>query len=102
MYLIRRVFKCKPRSTREAAGLIAKSGKVYEEAGQRSSSRVYISGGTVPGPENTVYMEWLAETLESPYRESNKLPEEILSLGRELNEFVESSYIEFYEMFDPR
>ena len=46
-------------------------------------------------------MEWLAETLESPYRASNKLPEEILTLGRELGEFVESSYVEFYEMFDP-
>ena len=102
MYLIRRVFKCKPRSTREAAGIIAKMGKVYVEAGQRTPSRVYISGGTVPGPENTVYMEWTAETLESPYRESNKLPDEILSLGRELNEFVESNYIEFYDMFDPR
>ena len=101
MYVIRRVFKCKPRTTREAAALIAKTGKVYEEAGQRSPSRVYVSGGTVPGPENTVYMEWLAETLESPYRESNNLPEEILTIGRALSEFVESSYIEFYEMFEP-
>jgi hypothetical protein len=101
MYVIRRVFKCKPRSTREAAALLVKSGKVYEEAGQRSPSRVYISGGTVPGPDDTVYMEWLAETLESPYRASNKLPEEVLTLGRALSEFVESSHVEFYEMFEP-
>lgn len=102
MYLIRRVFKCKPRSAQSAAAIITKMGKAYEDAGQRSPVRVYVSGATVPGPANTVYMDWTAETLESPYREDNVLPDSILPLGQELREHVEESYVEFYEMYSPR
>ena len=57
MYLIRRVFRCKPGTARRAAEQITKIGKAYENAGQRSPIRVYTSGGTVPGPANTVYMD---------------------------------------------
>ena len=49
MYLIRRVFRCKPGTARRAAEQIMKIGKAYENAGQRSPIRVYTSGGTVPG-----------------------------------------------------
>ena len=65
MYLIRRVYKVKPGTTRRAAELIHQIGKGYEEAGQRSPVRVYWSGGTMPGPANTVYMEWVQEKIES-------------------------------------
>ena len=102
MYLIRRVFKCKPGSARSAAALITKIGKVYEDAGQRSPVRVYLSGATVPGPANTVYMDWTAETLESPYREDNVLPEAMRPFSQELREHVEENYVEFYEMFSPQ
>ena len=102
MYLVRRVFRVKPRTARRAAELIAKMGKVYEEAGQRSPCRVYMSGGTVPGPANTVYMDWTEEALHSPYREDNKIPDEISALGAQLREIQEESYIEFYEMLNPR
>ncbi len=102
MYLIRRVFKVKPGTTRRAAEIITQIGKHYEENGQRSSVRVYMSGGTVPGPANTVYMEWLDETLRSPYRESNKIPDGMAALGAQLNELQEESYIEFYELFSHR
>ncbi len=44
MYLIRRVFKCKPRTARKAAELITKIGEAYMNAGQRSQIRVYFSG----------------------------------------------------------
>ena len=81
MYLVRRVFKVKAGTSRRAAEIIAQIGKQYEEGGQRSSVRVYTSGGTVPGPANTIYMDWTDETLSSPYREGNKIPDGIAALG---------------------
>ena len=102
MYLIRRVFRCKPGTARRAAEQITKIGKAYEKAGQRASIRVYISGGTVPGPADTVYMDWVAQVIDSPGREGNAIPEEIRPVAQQMSDFVEESYIEFYEMFDPR
>ena len=102
MYLIRRVFKVKPGTSRRAAEIITQIGKLYEEEGQRSPVRVYTSGGTVPGPANTVYMDWIDETLRTPYREGNKIPEGMAALGAQHNEFQEESYIEFYGIFSPR
>ena len=101
MYLIRRVFKVKPGTSRRAAEIITQIGKLYEEEGQRSPVRVYTSGGTVPGPANTVYMDWIDETLRSPYREDNKIPDGMAALGTQLNELQEENYIEFYEIFSP-
>ena len=102
MYLVRRVFRCKPRTARRAAELVREIGKSYETAGQRSPVRVYMSGGTVPGPANTVYMDWTAEVIDSPYREGNEIPGDIAPLWEQAREFVEESYVEFYEMFEPR
>ena len=102
MYLIRRVFICKPRTARRAAELITKIGKAYENAGQRSSIRVYTSGGTVPGPADTVYMDWQADVIDSPLREGNAIPEDIRPLWQQALEFVEDTHIEFYEMFESR
>ena len=97
MYLIRRVFKVKPGATRKAAEVIALIGKGYEKAG-RSSTRVYWSGYTVPGPENTVYMDWTEETLRSPYHPDAREPSDIDDIYDQLRELEEESYIEFYEM----
>ena len=47
-------------------------------------------------------MDWTAPVLESPYREGNPMPEEIRPVSQQMNEFVEESYIEFYEMFEPQ
>ena len=99
MYLVRRVFKVKPRTARRAAPIIAQLGRCFEDAGQRTPTRVYISGGTVPGPADTVYMDWTEEALQSPYRDGNQLPQEISKLAEELRQFVEDSYIEFYELY---
>jgi hypothetical protein len=99
MYLLRRVFKVKPGTARKTMAIITQIGKLYEEAGQRTHSRVYMSGGVVPGPANTVYMDWTEETLRSPYRKENKHPEGMSELGSQLRDFQEESYIEFYEMF---
>ena len=101
MYLVRRVYKVKPGTSRRAAELIAKIGKTYEDAGQRAPTRVYVSGGTVPGPANTVYMDWTEEILQSPYREDNEIPKDLSAFGTELRELQEESYIEFYEMYAP-
>ena len=100
MYLIRRVYKLKPGATRRAAELIHQIGKRYEEAGQRSSVRVYWSGSTMPGPANTVYMDWVQEKIESPYRADLELPD-MRDLGQQLRELQEESHIEFYEMYAP-
>ena len=100
MYLIRRVYKVKPGTTRKAAELIHQIGKRYEEAGQRSPVRVYWSGSTMPGPSNTVYMDWVQEKIESPYRQDQERPD-MSYLGEQLRELQEESYIEFYEMHVP-
>jgi len=102
MFLIRRVFKVKPGGTYKAAEAIWKMGKIYEDAGQRSPSRVYWSGGTMPGPANTVYMEWTDKTIQSQRREGNTYPEGLAELYKQLGEVQEESYIEFYEMYVPR
>ena len=102
MYLVRRVFKIKPGTTFQAANLIHQMGKLYEEAGQRSPTRVYWSGGSLPGPADTLYMEWTEEEIRPPRREGHKLPEGIGPLAQQLREFQEETHIEFYSIFDPR
>ena len=99
MFLVRRVFKVKPGTTRKAAEVIAEIGKMYEEAGLRAPSRVFISGTSTPGPLNTVYMEWLEETLGSPHREGNPTPDGEDELFARLNEYQEETTIEFYELY---
>ncbi|MDA1349756.1 MAG: hypothetical protein O3A47_12970 [Chloroflexi bacterium] len=97
MYLIRRIWNVKPGATKQAAMIIDKIGKAYQDAGQRSETRVYWSGYTVPGPANKVYMDWTQETIDSPYREGN-VSAGTGDLGAQLRELTEDSYIEFYEM----
>lgn len=101
MYVIRRVYKVKEGQTKKAAELIYKIGKLYEDAGQRDPIRVYWSGYTVPGTPNTVYLEWTADKIESPYREGNVGPGSG-DLGAQLREIQEESYIEFFEMWTPK
>ena len=101
MYLMRRVVKGKPGTSQNAAEIIAKMGKAYEEAGQRSPTRVYISGGALPGPANIVYMDWTEENIKSPYREGNKIPDSVMALYPQLREVQEDSYIEFHEIVLP-
>ena len=97
MYLIRRVFTVKPETTREAAQIIAQIGKAYEKVG-RSPTRVYWSGYTVPGPANTVYMDWTQETLGSPYDPDANEPEGLGTIYEQLTKLYVDNYIEFYEM----
>lgn len=101
MFLVRRVFKVKKGTGRKAAEVITQIGKLYVDVDQRTSSRVYLSGSTVPGPADTVYMDWTAETLESAYRPENVAakPAGEAELFAKLSEYQEETYIEFYEMY---
>ena len=98
MYVIRRVWAVKPREARRAASIAAAIAQVYEQAGQRADVRVYFNGGSLPGEKDRVYMEWLAESIESPYRAGNTLPARAQQLGAELRELATDTWIEFNEL----
>ncbi len=100
MFVIRRMFKVKKGTARKAAEVITQIGKYYEDLGQRKPSWVYISGSTVPGPADTVYMEWAEEALMSAYRdEVRDTPPDLDKLFTQLREYQEETWIEFYEMY---
>ncbi len=101
MFLVRRTFKVKKGTVRKAADVIARIGKMYEESGDRTPSRVYWSGGSVPGPADTVYMDWLEEDLKSPYRAELKKPGREDSLFEELRQYQDESSVEFFEVYVP-
>ena len=99
MYVIRRVWQVKPREARRAASLAAAIGQLYQETG-RSDVRVYFNGGTLPGETDRVYMEWTADSIESPYRVGNELPD-TGNLGAQLRELQLANWIEFFELLTP-
>ena len=99
MFLLRRTFKIREGRARDAAELITKIGKAYESLGQRNESRVYLSGSTVPGPADTVYMDWTEETLMSAYRDGNATPDSLRKLFDELKDLQVGTSIEFFEMY---
>ena len=57
------------------ASLVQKQAQIYHEAGQRSEFRVYFNGYTTPSNPDTVVLEWTDETLMSPMRGGNELPQ---------------------------
>ena len=101
MYVIRRVWAVVPREARRAATIVADMAKKYEEAGQRSDVRVYFNGGTLPGEKDRVYMEWLTQSIESPYRADNEIPQEARDLSAEVRKLSTDSWIEFNELLTP-
>ena len=98
MYLVRRIYSVKPREARKAAMLIDQIGKIYEEAGTRSESRVYFNSGTTPGERNTVVMEWTDESLMTPYRDDRTPVEGVQEIASQLREITIDSEIEFWEL----
>lgn len=100
-YVIRRVFTVKPGSARRVATNLEKQAKEYENAGQRSPTRIYFNGGTLPGEVNRVYMEWTADVIDSPYREGNVIPQSARDAGAGNQGLIDSNYIEFYELLTP-
>ncbi len=101
MYLVRRIFKTKPREARRVASLVHKQAQIYHDAGHRSEFKVYFNGGTVPGENDVVVLEWTDEALMSPMRGGNDLPQEALEVGAELRDLTEGSRIEFMELMTP-
>ena len=101
MFLIRRSFRVKKGTARKAADVITRIGMMYEKSGDRLPSTVFTSGGSVPGPADTVYMEWLEEDLKSPYRADLKKPRNEDALFEELRQYQEESWVEFFEVYVP-
>ena len=101
MYVLRRIYKTKPGQALRVATLVQKQGQIYHDAGQRGEFRVSFNGGTMPGEQDTVCLEWTDEKIESPYRGDNKLPAAALELGPQVRELVESQRIEFMELLTP-
>ena len=101
MYVIKRVWKVKPRMAREAATVASRIGDLYHQADQRSEVRVYFNGTTLPGKRNRLFMEWTATTIDSPYgNDSSPIPE-AQELGARLRELTDETWIEFYELMTP-
>jgi hypothetical protein len=46
-------------------------------------------------------MEWTADTIDSPYREGNVIPQTVRDAGAPARELIEDSYIEFFELMIP-
>ena len=101
MYLIRRIYKTKPREALRVASLVNKQAQIYHDAGHRSEFKVYFNGGTVPGENNVVVLEWTDEALMSPMRGGNDLPQAALQVGAEVREYIEDQRIEFMELLTP-
>ena len=101
MYVIRRVYEVKPGMARRYATIAMKQSEEYEASGQRSPARIYFNGGTIPGENNRVYMEWTADVVESPYREGNVIPQSVRDAGATGRDMVIESWIEFYELMTP-
>jgi hypothetical protein len=98
MYLIRRIYTVKPGEARRAATLIETIGKAYQEAGTRGESRIYFNSGTTPGAKNTVVMEWVDDTLQSPYRADRIRVDGLEETSAQLREVTIESAIEFWEL----
>jgi hypothetical protein len=101
VYVIRRVWAVLPREARKAATIVAEVAAKYEQAGQRSDVRVYFNGGTLPGEKDRVYMEWVVDSIESPYRAGNEVPQEARDLQAEVRKLSTDSWVEFNELMTP-
>ena len=101
MYLVRRIFNTKPGEARRVACLVHEAAQLYHDAGQRSDFKVYFNGGTVPGENNVVVLEWTDEALMSPMRGGHALPEGVMEVGAQVRELTEGSRIEFMELLTP-
>ena len=101
MYLVRRIFNTKPGEARRVASLVHKQAQIYHDAGQRSEFRVYFNGGTVPGENNVVVLEWTDEALMSPMRGGHEIPPEVYDVGAQVRELTDGNRIEFMELMTP-
>ena len=101
MYVLRRIFKCKPGEARRVASLVRKQAQAFEEAGQRSTCRVYFNGYTTPSNPDTVVLEWTDEVQRSTMRAGNELPQVVRQYGAQIAELTEGNRIEIMELMSP-
>lgn len=101
MYLLRRIWKCKPGEARRVASLVQKQAQIYHDAGQRSEFRVYFNGQTTPSEPNTVVLEWTDGALMSTMRGGNELPAAALQVGAQVRELTEDNRLEIMELMTP-
>ncbi len=97
MFLVQRIYQVKPGKARQAATILDKIGKAYEEGGTRSASTVYFNSGTTPGDKDTVVMQWTDESIESTYRE-DRVRVDISDVVAGLSDISLGSRIEFWEL----
>ena len=101
MYVLRRIFKCKPGEARRVASLVQKQAEAFEAAGQRSPCRVYFNGATTPAEQDVVVLEWTDETLRSTMRAGLQLPQAVMQIGVQVRELTEGNRIEIMELMTP-
>lgn len=101
MYLLRRIFQCKPGEARRVATLVQKQAQAFEEAGQRSTCRVYFNGYTTPSNPDTVVLEWTDEVLRSTMRSGNELPPVVREYGAQIAQITEGNRFEIMELMTP-
>lgn len=101
MYVIRRWYKTKPGEARRVATLVHRQVRFYQDAGHRGEYSVSFNGATLPGDQDVVCLEWTDDTIQSPYRAGNVLPEEALAVGAEVRKLIEFQRIEFLELLTP-
>ena len=101
MYLLRRIFKCKPGEARRVASLVRKQADAFQEAGLRSECRVYFNGATTPSEPDTVVLEWTDEILRSTFRAGVQLPQAVRDIGGQVAQLTEGNRIEIMELMTP-
>ena len=101
MYVLRRIWKCKPGEARRVASLLQKQAQLYRDTGHRSEFRVYFNGYTTPSEPDMVVLEWTDEALMSPWRGGIQRPQEAIPIRDQVNELTEHNRIEIMELMTP-
>ena len=101
MYVLRRIWKCKPGEARRVASLVQKQAQLYHDTGHRSEFRVYFNGATTPSEPDTVVLEWTDDTAMSPWRGGMQRPQEATPIRDQVNELTEGNRIEIMELMTP-
>ena len=101
MFLLRRIWKCKPGEARRVASLVQKQAQLYHETGHRGEFRVYFNGFTTPSGPDSVVLEWTDDALMSPYRDGMQRPREADPIREQVGQLTESNRIEVMELMTP-
>ena len=98
MYLLRRIWKCKPGEARRVASLVQRQAQLYHDTGHRGEFRVYFNGYTTPSEPDTVVLEWTDDALMSPYRNGMRRPSEADPIRAQVNQLTQGNRIEIMEL----